>query len=386
MNKIVLFFSFFLVFYVNAQIDNRMKFETIYKQQHGNLHLTFDRNNSVDKVEWKTLVTNKKGDTIVLHTDSSEKNIAWKHQETIGESPTSLYNISGSYLDENNLYIIYNRFGELFISKYTFTEKNSFVKEEKIIDSYLTSGGFGRMLNKTDFKKIENKLYFNLFAGQQSSQYKQNLYKMDLNSFLLTRIIFETPKKIFKAVAISEFGIKRYDQLKINIETYSKMSPSEKEKNLFQKPSESQVKSFNLFSKYIDKPFYYYEMSVDKTKKEEVETFLSDNDLEWYPMFSLKRANVENNSGVSGTYEFLPLDENKIKRSEEYLSKLLTEIENSKYKKKVQILGNIYQSNRDYTIFFFYKETALVTKIIRFQNFENEWIIGDYKEEEIKQK
>lgn len=97
------------------------------------------------------------------------------------------------------------------------------------------------MLNKADFKKIENKLYFNLFAGQQSSQYIQNLYKIDLNSFLLTRIIFETPKKIFKAVAISKFGVERYDQLKINIETYSKMSPSEKEKNLFQKPSESQV-------------------------------------------------------------------------------------------------------------------------------------------------
>ena len=127
-------------------------------------------------------------------------------------------------------------------------------------------------------------------------------------------------------------------------------------------------------------------MSVDKTKYEDENTFLSDNDLEWYPMFSLEKSNVENNSGVPGIYEFLPLDENKIKKAEEYLSKLLTEIENSKYKKKLQILGNIYQSNRDYTIFFFYKETPLITKIIRFQNFENEWIIGNYIEEEIKQK
>ena len=107
---------------INQKLKNKTM-EIIYEQQHGNLHITFHRNNTADKIEWKTLVTNKKGDTILLHTDSSEKNIAWKHQETIGESPTSLYNISGSYLDENSLYIIYNRFGELFISKYTFTEK-----------------------------------------------------------------------------------------------------------------------------------------------------------------------------------------------------------------------------------------------------------------------
>ncbi len=91
-------------------------------------------------------------------------------------------------------------------------------------------------------------------------------------------------------------------------------------------------------------------------------------------------------------FKTLDLDKNIDKVSSEIKkflikNKIIDKINNFKY------LGNIdLTSFKKYEsrfmggyIYFFYQENNLIKKIIRYNNYENEWLIGDYKEEEIKQ-
>lgn len=108
--------------------------------------------------------------------------------------------------------------------------------------------------------------------------------------------------------------------------------------------------------------------------------------------FSDKIIKIKDNKQFIRT---LDLDKNIEKVSTEIKNilidnKLLDKINNFKY------LGNIdvsdFKDDERYKIratgmtYFFYQDNNLMKKIIRYNNYENEWLIGNYTEEEIKQK
>ena len=360
--------------------------DTIYKQQFNQIVLNLVRVSNDPKITWEAILINKKGQKVILHSESVEKNMGWKSHEEVGESPIDLYNISGSYLDGNNLYMIYNRFGSVVLVKYHFTEGKNFEKEEKLIDYYLVSGGFGKMINEAQFGKISNELYFNLLVGQDGKGIRQNLYKINLISFDVKKIKFDENPKPVKVIRISNFGKIRYEETEITISNYNKLSPEEKEKNKFIAPTDEQIREFNTLKEYLNDSFYYKEMSIDKRTYEEEKQYLEDIYIEDYPLFAAQ----ENDNDFSGIdfanmekAEFLPIDKNKIKKAENYLKEVLAiSIKKGKIN-KIKLIDYIYQSKEEYNIFFFYKEDQ-ETKIIRYNNYKNEWLIGRYVEEGIK--
>lgn len=359
--------------------------DTIYEQQHGKIILRFIRNSNDNNIEWKLILTNKNGRELTLHSEHIEKNSGWRYQESVGESPIDLYNIASSYLDEKNLYIIYNRFGEVFIIKYFSFEEEKFEEEKKIIQGYLVSGGFGNMVNRATLKRINNNLYFNLLTGQTGTGTRQSLYKLDLSAFTLKQIKFDEKPKPIKAICISDSGKKWYEQEKRNIEAYNKLSTEEKNKRKSTAPTEREINKLNFLKQYLQKPFYFKEMSTDKDKYEKEETDIKNNGLGWYPLFSA-RSDDNNNINFQniGNKEFLPIDNNKINKAEEYLKEAIAPYLTKESLNKIKIIDYIYQSAEGYNIFFFYRDNSSEIKIIRYNNYNNEWLVGDYQEEEIK--
>jgi hypothetical protein len=92
-------------------------------------------------------------------------------------------------------------------------------------------------------------------------------------------------------------------------------------------------------------------------------------------------------------FRTLDLEQNKEKVSEE-IKKVLIENNLLKQNDNFKYLGNIdlsdYYDDEKYKLrttgynYFFYKHD-FSTKIIRYDNDDNEWLLGDYKEEEIKE-
>ena len=370
MKKVLLISSFFFTILGNAQTASKM--DTIYKQKLNELILTFVRTSDDSKVEWKTILKNKSGKEIILHSDSLVKDMGWKYKESVSESPINLYNISSSYLENSNLYIIYNRFGEISLNKFTFLVGDKFDKEEKILDKYLVSGGFGNMVNQCEIKEISGDLYFTLSTGQTGTGAKDDFYKFNLLDFIPKSISFSNYSKKIKTFRISEFGKKKYEQYKSVIDNYNRMSPQEKKSNVA--PTKDEIDANNFTAKYLNNAFnYLYIKDENELKKLEEIT-----DIENYPLF-LK---VYGDKGYSD--EVRIIDENKIRNAEQYIKEAIIISGNYQKGEQITLLDYIYDSGQKNRIYFFYRH-KLGVNIIIFDNYDSEWLLGNYKEQDIKQ-
>ena len=205
----VLHFSFFVC---QGQVFSDS--DTIYQQQHNQINLRFTRTSTNTGIEWKTILINRDGKELILNSDSIEKNLAWEHYESVGESPIDLYNIAGSYSDGKNLHVIYNRFGRVFIVKYTLEEAEKFKKEEKTLLRFSASGSFGHMVNQARFIKIRNDVYFSLYTGQSFTGTQTNIFRLNPLSYEIKQIHFQEKPASVKVIHISESGKLRYEQTK----------------------------------------------------------------------------------------------------------------------------------------------------------------------------
>lgn len=331
--------------------------DTIYSQQHNQLNLIFLRELDGKKIQWRGILKNKNGKELLLYSDSIEKNSAWDYQEKIGESPVNLYNISGSYLDENSLYVVYNKFGKVFIIKYTFTEGNNFVTQEKQIAEYLVSGGFGNMINKAQLIKINNDIYLILDAFQSGSRRNSKIFKINQNSLKKIKTInFLEDSDIIKVCSVDNFGKNYFQQIEDKIKNYNKVKDARNEKL---KPS--------------DEEYIFYKQFEDKINKK---------------YFFIKKSDIENNElpfGVNKHILFLSddmaLDNLEIEKANQYIKEVLSF--NNSTNNEIQTKGYIYVNSQEKYIAFFYKENNSIN-IIRYNIYESEWQIGNYKEEEIK--
>ena len=354
----------------STKTDNKM--EIIYTKKFDEVLLTFIRSIDDKKIEWKTILKNKNGKEILLDSKQIEKNIGWNFQEKRGESPIDLYNISNSYLESSNLYIISNYFGEIALTKFTFLNGDSFKKEEKILDKYLVSAGFGNMVNRCDIKKTEENLYFNLSSGQSGTGAKDNFYNVNLSNFVPKRINFSGYTKKVKAFQIDEFGKKKYEQEKEIIDNYNKMSTEEKSKHIA--PSKNEIELNNIVGNYLKNSFnYIYIDDESKLKKLEEITNIKN-----YSLF-LK---VYGDIGYSDNEKII--DEGKIKKAAKHIEDALLVSGNYKKGDQIKLLDYIYDSGQKNMIYFLYKHKLKIS-IILFDNYNSEWLIGDYQEEEIKQ-
>jgi hypothetical protein len=331
--------------------------DTVYNQQHNQLRLTFVRESDKGKIKWKSIVKDKNGEELIVYSDSIEKNMGWEYQESIGESPADLYNIAGSYLEGDNLYVTYNRFGEVFIIKYSFTEDRNFTKQEKLIEKFLVSAGFGDMVNKAQFIKIDDYIYMILNAFQSGSRRNSKIFKIDQNSLSEIKIvIFSEKQDVIQVCSVSNFGKSYYQQIKDKISEYNKSKDTDREKL---KPTKTEYDFFEQVKDKINKNLFYIKRSGNGDNElpfgiEEHTLFLSDNKT---------------------------LDYSQMENADKYIKEVLS-FDNKNYS-EIQTRGYIHVNSQEKYVCFFYTENTSI-KIIKYDLYNSEWVIGDYKEEEVK--
>ncbi len=342
--------------------------DTIYYKEYDNVKISFLRTENTTTVNWETLLTNKSGENITLFTDKVEKNMLWKSQEEKGESPIRLYNISGFFFDGDNLYLVYNRFGFVTLIKYTFTNNNKFTKEEKPLLSYLVSGGFGDMINNVQFKKINGDLYFLLITGQSFTGSTSNLYKSNLVDLNLKKIEFDEKVRIVKAISLSESGRLGFEQTEGKIKYYNSLNNSKKDENKLIAPTDKELKEYKIVQEYIKLPFYFKEISSQKDKYEIEETELDNLGLAKFSLF---------------TDESRKIEELKIKDAIKYINQATNLLKTDKPSNMMNLLDYFHDSIKENKLYFFCQDGFKI-KIIRYDNFYNQFVIGDYKEEIVK--
>jgi hypothetical protein len=336
------------------------KMDTIYKQQHDKQLLTFVRNEDSTKVEWKTIFTNNNGNQITIHKDFIEKNIAWKFQSERNESPIDLYNIAGSFVDAQDLYVVYNRFGQVFIAKYNLTDPEKFTKEEEILQQEMASGSFGNFVNEAQFRKINSALFFSLYTGQSFTGTKVYIYKLQSSLKNIKQLAFRTEITKYKTVCVSESGKLGFTQNGKAIAAYDQLNAKEKEASASIAPTKQERVDYELLKKYIDKPFAFVKISNEEEKYKVEEAALENAGLTSYNLFldETKRK----------------IDSKKFKHAEKYINEVLT---SDQTKSTVKILDYIYDNGQENTIYFFCDD-GLRLKIIRYKN--DEWLISNYDE------
>jgi hypothetical protein len=350
-------------------IPQLKKMDTIYKQQHDALVLSLVMDSTSSVVTWKTILSSAMGNEIVLDTSTIEKSAAWKAQENVGESPVGLYNIASSYLKGEHLYIIYNRFGEVFVKKYTLLENDKFSVQNKEITEYLTSGGFGSMVNTAQFKKVNDDLYFLITAGQSFTGSKTNLYKINTTLFTIKKIKFAESIQRIKTFTISESAKLTHNQIKTKVDYYNGLTTSQKKENELLAPTTKELKDFEVLKEYVNStnPYHLKTMSSQQDLYEQQETDLSNLGFSNFPLFTDDEKNIKND------------DLNKFVG---YVTELFKKEDTKKEIRNVKMLNYIFSKEQDNKIYFFFENQA-VMEIIRYDNYTSEWLISRYAEKEI---
>lgn len=381
--NVIIIFNFFFLFASCqnkpgkfTQLQKHSNMDIIYEQRLTNLTLRFLREMDSTKCRWKTTITNKSGKELLIETDSLEKSFAWLHQEAVGESPVNLYNITTAIHNDDDLYIVYNRFGEVVLVKYTFTDGKSFSKKRKIIKGYMASGGFGSMINFGEFKTIEKDIYLYILVGQSFSGAYPHLYKIDHSLFTVHEIQFDDNIPPIKTVTVSEFSKGWMVQEERQIEEWNKMTPKERERNQYMEVPEEEKQKIARLKERLQEKFSYYKLSADEEKRRDEETDISNEGLDNYQIF--KNDHSFNNAP---TYIKEVLEVNNQKKITEGI-KVLGYIQGKIME------GPIRSDLDDHTIYFFYQEESRSLgkiKIIRYDNHPMvcTWFIGDYEEKEL---
>lgn len=325
----------------NNQLHLNNKMETIYAKQIENFTIEFLRNNESNRISWETVFVKNETRKIIF-SDKTEKNIGWKSQEERGESPLGLYNVAGSYYDNTKqmLYIIYNRFGDVFIHKYHLENDTFSKKAEKKIANYVMSGGFGNLINTADFLEIKDKIYFILTVGQSSIKNPTQLFVLDSNSLeSMKKIKFSLPEKIIKTLFVNEFGKSFFEQEKENI--------NDKNETLV------------LVRENVNKKFFFIDMPLDKEKYDARTSELHDYGISNFNLF------LKDNSQTN------QIDKNKIKSINNYFSEALNS--------SINVLGYLFDEGQENTIYFFGEEKRIF-KIYRFNSYTSELLISNFSE------
>lgn len=320
---------------------NQPEMKTIYEQKFDDISLQFIRNNTNETISWETQIT-EKGTTNSILLDEIKKNDAWKFQEKIDESPIDLYNIGGAYFNQNDssLVVLYSRFGDVFINKYSKNNGKFKKVEQKGISKYVMSGGFGKAIINAEFIKIKDYIYFYATVGQTGIKNPTQLFVIKSSSLkTLKKIEFNPPTKIVKTVYLNDFGVSIYHQEK-------------------QKKSKNNL--LPLLSKNMGKDFFYVDMPVKNEEKENMNSQLHNSGIEKYSLFM-----NENNV----------IDSVKLQKSSQFL--------NDAINSKVLILGHLTDLGQEKIIYFFTEESEEDLKIIRFDNYTSEWLFANYLEKNV---
>ncbi|HEX8575153.1 MAG TPA: hypothetical protein VF677_02560 [Flavobacterium sp.] len=243
-------------------------------------------------------------------------------------------------------------------------------------------------------KKINNTIAFQTLAENKKGekiildeiQAGSSLFK-DENKYQFHNIIDFTKKEDSIFVFYNDFG--KVFLLKFTFDNvkYTKTEIFIGKHKIISYENGGNMQSF-MQMKWINNKLYFYMHASQMYGGKLKDLFVYSND-------NVKRINFEQTRNVKDEkqiFRVLDLEQNKEKVNEEIKGILRKNYLLEQYE-KFEYIGNIDVTpfkergsrNLGGITYFFYQDTSTQTKIIRYDSDYNQWLIGDYKEEEIKQ-
>jgi len=354
--------------------ENIQNMDTIYKQQHERLTLISTVVADSLKIAWKTVLIDGDNDKIVLDTFVLDKAPQWKGlQQNHGYTQMGQYTIATSFLNKNILYIVYQNAGKIILSQYSFNGDGNFDRKDIHFQNHFQTPYVSKNEIETTTLSLQNYVYLNIMYKVSNLKKEQSLYVIDLNTFSIKKIKFNEKYKIIKLFALSDHAKLEYSQYQNKIARYNQLTVQQKAENSSDAPTEKEVTFVDTVKDYLDLPYYYQEMNMDKEVYDKEKQYYENLGMRPYLLFS------EDSSSAT---EVLPLDQSRIRNAEKYLKEVLA-INNTKVMSaSVKYLGYINQTQPDFMIFFFYKKADSSIKIARYSNFNNEWFLGSHVQED----
>lgn len=352
-----------------------MKIDTTYKKEYSNFTVLLTRKIATT-IAWETkLMPKASNKEIILESFSIERDPNWKRMEGMGYTQLGAYTISTSYINGNDLFIIHQSQNKVYITKYEFSKEFAFTKTKKYIQSHRQTPHTKENEVLSSLLSINNILYANIETKASRLGTAQKLYAINMTALEVKKISFNKKLKLIGLFALREGKKETYNKRLAYINNYTNLDANQKQKEAVK--LEKTKKEVAILEPFIDQEFNYVILSNNKDEHYNQNRDLRILNLRKYPLFTLRSSNKQ---------EFLPLDSKKIEKASLYIDEVLQKFDNKKANERVELLGYINQTNPNYFIFFFYKEaTSLRTKIIRFNKYSNEWLLGSYTEETIKE-
>lgn len=133
----------------------------IQLNDHVSLEMTRDYDNG--QYMWTaTLLDEKTDKQIVIYSDTID-------EAEIGESGDELidmYLLSGALLDDNDLYVIYDKFGAIILYKYHFTSPDTYTNDSVQISARSVSASEGQYTSDSYLVKVNNDVFMFVYADQ----------------------------------------------------------------------------------------------------------------------------------------------------------------------------------------------------------------------------
>ncbi|WP_316795400.1 hypothetical protein [Pedobacter agri] len=242
----------------------------------------------------------------------------------------------------------------------------------------LSNANGGNIVGAGTLKWIKDDLFFALHAGQQFGGKVKGLFKFNLHTNAITRLIFidefynNDKKKIEK-----KYKLKTKEIITFHLDDWGKgwlaqneeavaywngKTAAEKKERPDFKPSAAMLSDIAFLKKFVHKPYYFHQ------KKPKDESYLHNHHLAKKNIFSDEKK-----------YE---LDTTLLKNADRHISEVLNEYQKP-VSHQVKVLDFI---NFDKLYFFYVDKPSNEVKIIRYDMDNCTWLLGNFAEVEIKPK
>lgn len=321
--------------------------KTVYRQKIRDYHESELRLNVSENdmyYIWETVIGHPDYNTILIYRDSLKKdNNKALHCAEHNDSPLHLYTIGGAIEKGVNLYVVYNKFGSVYLANYHFTIDSGYQKKE--LQLFPTINAADPLINVTHFREIEDCIFLYQASGQNFGDKLSALYSIDPKNFEVKEVVFDEDPKIVAGFCTEDGSGERLMDLKN-----------------YDEPTIDEKKELEWLKKYMRKPYYFIKLS----KKEE-----------------------ERNKEIASIYKrgfvFYQFDKDfhYILHARKHIFEVLGFAKIKMKRNNYRMFFEVIQDGNNY-YFFYQTGKDKKTKIIRYSSDKSYWLISDYKEEKIK--
>ena len=360
MKKLLIILLYFCAFIQCQCQKTKLDMDTIYQKKINHLSIKFIRSLQDSTYYWETqLINTANNKKIILYKDSIVKDFAWEQFERIGEGYTNFYNISGTFIRNKDVYIVYNKMGDVFISKYHFTASNEFTEETQSLSKYSVIPRDGRLTNEAHFSIIDNSMFLGLCIGQDRSsiELEKELFKIS-DSFEIKKLVFKPNPLVLNGIFPNE-GLKS---------DYNELLEKQEAKTI----TKQELEALTYLKEYMLKPYYLKSVSTDPDiQHQTIENYFKQK-WELFDFFPDK-LQFNQRDLINGYIKDVVNYSNQKTDSMELLGWM-----------EFDFRAGTIQFSMNNDIFLFYRNQYANMKILRYKQYYPTWIVGDYTEEKIK--